>query len=104
MVLWKDTKHIKHLEELVEKNTVTYFFSDKIDQPSPKFRIIFAVADFNSKPKRAGNALTTIHRSMLCSCSSIAWGRKDLPSKTTYTEKNNKNEDKVESVSTSQLK
>lgn len=49
MVLWKDTKDIKHLEEL--EKTVTYFFNNKIDLPPLSRMIIFAVADFNSKPK-----------------------------------------------------
>lgn len=60
-VLWKDTKHIKHLEELVK--TVTYFLNNKIDLPPPKLMIIFAVADFNSKPKSAGNTVIAIQMS-----------------------------------------
>lgn len=82
---------------------VTYFFNNKIDLPPPNLTIIFAVADFYSKPKSTGNIFIAIQMNMLCILSCIAWSRKELPSKTTYTQ-NNKNDDKVQSVSTSQPK
>lgn len=100
MVFWKDTKDIKHLEELAK--TVTYFFNNKIDLPPLNLMIIFAVADFNSKPKSTGNTLVAIQMSMLWTLSSTAWSGKNLPSKTTYIQNNNK--DKVQSVTTSQQK
>lgn len=88
MVLWKDTKHIKHLEELVKR--VTYFFNNKIDLPPPNPMIIFAVADFNSKPKSTGSTFIAIQMSMLRILSFIARSRKGLPSKNTYTQNPNK--------------
>lgn len=56
--------------------------------------IIFAVADFNSKPKSTGNTLVAIQMSVLWILSFTAQSRRNLPSKTAYIQSSNKNKDR----------
>lgn len=63
--------------------------------------IIFAVADLKSKPKSIGNTVTAIQMSMLCILSRTAGEGRTYQPKSPTAQNNNKNNDKVQSVSTS---